>query len=274
MDTQTPRTDAEKKWTFGDNRPGMSFECVKVEFAHELEKELAEAKRLLATRVEATRLDDAERRFQYQKEENDNRIKQIRKLQQELAELHAKDSARTREYNILVQENRSLHENAADSQKMLGMATDLNLLLQNKADMWRDEFQRINAICHGKSLDFLEIAGICGRAMQNIRSNISLIDQREKAADMIAKLNEEATATEELLRAYGWKQDESLQMFLHRMRQRPCDPMNHSPEYLASLLQCCEKELAKAKDEIDRLRDYIDHAQRTLNAALSASENT
>lgn len=29
----------------------------------------------------------------------------------------------------------------------------------------------------------------------------------------------------------------------------------------------------KAADEIARLRDYIDHAQRTLNAALSASEN-
>lgn len=190
MDTQTPRTDAEQKWTFGDNRPGIDFECVKVEFAHELEKELAEAKRLLATRVEATRLDDAERRFQYQKEENDNRIKQIRKLQQELAELHTKDSVRTREYNILVQENRVLHEKCADYPKMLGMATDLNFLLQNKADMWRDEFQRIKALCHGKSLEFLEIAGICDRAAQDIRSNISLIDQREKAADEIARLRE------------------------------------------------------------------------------------
>jgi len=180
MDTQTPRTDAEQKWTFGDNRPGMSFECVKVEFAQELEKELAQAKRLLATRVEASRLDDAERRFQYQKEENDNRIKQIRKLQQELA----------------------------DSPKMLGMATELNMLLQNKADMWRDEFARIKALCHGKPLEWLEVAGICDRAMSDIRSNISLIDQREKAAD-----------------------------------------------------------------EIARLRDYIDHAQRTLSAALGASEN-
>lgn len=186
----------------------MSFECVKVEFAQELEKELAQAKRLLATRVEASRLDDAERRFQYQKEENDNRIKQIRKLQQELHELHTKDSARTREYNTLVQENRDLHKQLADSPKMLGMATELNMLLQNKADMWRDEFARIKALCHGKPLEWLEIAGICDRAMSDIRSNISLIDQREKAAD-----------------------------------------------------------------EIARLRDYIDHAQRTLNAALSVSEN-
>lgn len=209
MDTQTPRTDAEQKWIFGDNRPGMSFECVKVEFAQELEKELAQAKRLLATRVEASRLDDAERRFQYQKDENDNRIKQIRKLQQELHELHTKDSARTREYNTLVQENRDLHKQLADSPKMLGMVTDLNMMLQNKADMWRDEFARIKALCHGKPLEWLEVAGICDRAMSDIRSNISLIDQREKAAD-----------------------------------------------------------------EIARLRDYIDHAQRTLNAALSASENS
>ena len=209
MDTQTPITDEEQKWTFGDNRPGMSFECVKVEFAQELEKELAEAKRLLA-----------------------------------------------------------------DSPKMLGMATDLNLDLQNKADMWRDEFQRIRDIVYDSDLHTnSEIAGICDRAMQDIRSNISLIDQREKAADMIAKLNQEATATEDLLRTYGWKEDESLQMFLHRMKQRPCDPMNHSPEYLASLLQDCENKLEQATDEIARLRDYIEHAQRTLNAALSASEN-
>jgi hypothetical protein len=40
MNTQTPRTDAAEKWTFGDNRPGMSFECVKVEFAEGLERQL------------------------------------------------------------------------------------------------------------------------------------------------------------------------------------------------------------------------------------------
>jgi len=71
----------------------------------------------------------------------------------------------------------------ADGAKMLGMATDLNLDLQNKADMWRDEFERIKAICYGKSLEFLEIRGICERAMLDIRSKISLIDQREKVAE-------------------------------------------------------------------------------------------
>lgn len=81
----------------------------------------------------------------------------------------------------------------------------------------------------------------------------------------------EQVATTELLRIYGWKQDESLQMFLHRTMAN--DPLKHSPEYLASLLQNCENELEKAKDEIIRLRDYIDHAQRALNAALTVSEN-
>lgn len=41
MNTDTPRTDAEQKWTFGDNRPGMSFNCVTVDFAGQLERELA-----------------------------------------------------------------------------------------------------------------------------------------------------------------------------------------------------------------------------------------
>lgn len=139
--TTTPRTDAAEKWTFGDNRLGMSFECVKVEFAQDLERDLNKADTL----------------WQYQKEETDKRITQIRRLQQE------------------------------------------------------------------------------------------------------------ATAAEEMFRTYGWKEDESLQMFLHRTR--PIDSeLKHSPEYMASLL-------AKAEDEITRLRDYIDHAQRTLNAALSVSEN-
>jgi len=150
--------------------------------------------------------------------------------------------------------------------KMLGMATALNMDLQNKADMWRDEFQRIRAIVYDSDLHTnSEIAGICDRAITDIRSNISLIDQREKAADMIAKLNEEATATEEMLRLHGWKQEESLQMFLHRTRPKDGE-LKHSPEYMTSLL-------ANAEGEIARLRDYIDHAQRTLNAALSASEN-
>lgn len=76
-----------------------------------------------------------------------------------------------------------MEKQIADGAKMLGMATDLNLDLQNKADMWRDEFERIKAICYGKSLDFLEIQGICERAMQDISSKISLIDQREKVAE-------------------------------------------------------------------------------------------
>ena len=75
-------------------------------------------------------------------------------------------------------------KNAVDSAKALGMALDLNLDLQNKADMWRDEFERIKACAYiddvGRNS---EIKGICDRAMLDIRSKISLIDQREKVAD-------------------------------------------------------------------------------------------
>lgn len=37
MESNTPLTDAAEKWTFGDNRIGMSFDCVTVEFAQQLE---------------------------------------------------------------------------------------------------------------------------------------------------------------------------------------------------------------------------------------------
>ena len=139
----------------------MNKSCA--EYIAQIEQELMTAKLLLSTRVEASRLDDAERRFQYQKDENDNRIKQIRKLQ-----------AQERE-----------------AQRCFGMALELNIELQHKADMWRDEFKRIKAICYGKSLDFLEIQGICERAMLDIRSNISLVDQREKLAEENADLRKE-----------------------------------------------------------------------------------
>ena len=89
------------------------------------------------------------------------------------------------------------------SAKMLGMATDLNLDLQNKADMWRDEFARIKCIIEGGGDDdnapFLEITGICERALKDIRSNICLIDQREKVADENATLRKEICKLRTLL---------------------------------------------------------------------------
>lgn len=110
-------------------------------------------------------------------------------------------------------------------------------------------------------------AGICDRAITDIRSKISLIDQREKAADMIAKLNDEATATEALLRMYGWKEDESLQMFLHRTRQ-PADALRHSPEYMTKLLQDCEGELAKATAALKAIFDCTDpYADGVIDAS-------
>ncbi len=78
--------------------------------------------------------------------------------------------------------------------KMLGMATDLNLDLQNRSDMWRDEFARIRCIVeignNDENAKFLEIKGICERAVLDIRSKISLIDQREKSADEITRLRQ------------------------------------------------------------------------------------
>lgn len=87
------------------------------------------------------------------------------------------------EYPNLAEYLAQMEKQIADGAKMLGMSTDLNIDLQNKADMWRDEFERIRTICYGKPLEFLEIQGICERAMLDIRSKISLIDQREKLAE-------------------------------------------------------------------------------------------
>jgi hypothetical protein len=42
--TPTPRTDAAPKYFFGDNRPGMSIECVPIELPRQLESELEEWK--------------------------------------------------------------------------------------------------------------------------------------------------------------------------------------------------------------------------------------
>lgn len=79
--------------------------------------------------------------------------------------------------------------------------------------------------------------------------------------------NEEMTATEALLRMYGWKEDESLQMFLHRTRH-PADPLKHSPEYMRKLLQECERELAKATAALKTIFDCTDpYADGVIDAS-------
>jgi hypothetical protein len=73
-------------------------------------------------------------------------------------------------------------------------------------------------------------------------------------------------ATTELLRIYGWKQDESLQMFLHRTRA--ADPLKHSPEYMQKLLQDCEGELAKATATLRAIFDCTDpYADGVIDAS-------
>ena len=65
-DTPTPRTDAAKKWTFGDNRPGCSFDCVDEDFARTLERELASARAQFAAAQDgARRLREALRIIQW-----------------------------------------------------------------------------------------------------------------------------------------------------------------------------------------------------------------
>lgn len=94
---------------------------------------------------------------------------------------------------IAIMAMKTLQEkHVAESAKVLGMALELNLDLQNKADMWRDDFERIKACANIDDVDRnSEIKGICDRAMLDIRSKISLIDQREKVTDENADLRAE-----------------------------------------------------------------------------------
>jgi hypothetical protein len=51
--------------------------------------------------------------------------------------------------------------------------------LQTSADLWKDEFKRIIAICRSY-VSASEIVGICERAMSNITAHVTLIEQRDK----------------------------------------------------------------------------------------------
>lgn len=117
-----------------------------------------------------------------------------------------------------------MEKQIADGAKMLGAALDLNLDLQNKADMWRDEFERIKAICYGKSLEFLEIQGICERAMLDIRSKISLIDQREKVAEENIDLRRELRVISDHYDILRAEMVESHAKIMHGMFQAATTP--------------------------------------------------
>lgn len=222
-DTQTPRTDAEQKWTFGDNRPGISFECVRVEFAQELEKELSSVRRERDNyKLEISRaLDEAHEALQ----ERDVASKATHyqamclheisaicgadtsctieglpkavKAMKNLAESCENELTSIRE--VLPADAPCLYQETGETitDYILGLQHEVRSChktlfdLQNKADMWRDEFTRIKALCHGKPLEWLEVEGICDRAMQDIRSNISLIRQIEEMAARLAELEDE-----------------------------------------------------------------------------------
>lgn len=59
-----------------------------------------------------------------------------------------------------------------------------------KADMYRDEFKRINAIiqCNTDWHNAEEVKGICERAIADIEQAFPVIVQRDKAEAMCAKL--------------------------------------------------------------------------------------
>jgi hypothetical protein len=97
----------------------------------------------------------------------------------------------------------SVSASLKECRMMLGMALDNQLSIQNKADMWRDEFLRIKSLCFGKSLEFLEIEGICNRALDEIAAKVSLIEQREIVA-------QERDAMREKL----WKAEEAFQKII------------------------------------------------------------
>jgi len=168
--------------------------------------------------------------------------------------LNAKDRpAREAFAQAIVEEARK--EQDADGAKALGMALDLNLDLQNKADMWRDEFERIKAIACSDS----EIAGICDRALLDIRSKISLIDQREKVADENADLRAIMEKAIEMVNTPGTTAETLPKAINAKIMQRD--------EYHAATI----KKLDEAQGEIQRLlkldatnRDNLERTHQAL----------
>lgn len=156
-----------------------------------------------------------------------------------------------------IAELRGLVQNGA---KMLGSALDFNIDLQNKADMWRDEFERIKAVEFAKpGVIESEIAGICDRALSDIRSNISLIDQREKVAEENAELRRKG---EQVTHVLGNVIDQNQQMLTalkesHGAINQLCEAVSNLSDALDS---CRDGPTASAVLRYDR----IEHASIAL----------
>jgi len=130
--------------------------------------------------------------------------------------------------------------------------------LQNKADMWRDEFQRIKTLCHGKPLEWLEVAGICDRAMSDIRSNVSLIRQIEAMAERLAELEDEI----ELKKIAA----ENARKWEHLSATEICAGNRAIAEYVENL----EKRLVEADAETQRALTQQRHTLCAESDALLA----
>lgn len=289
-DTQTPRTDAEQKFTFGDNRPSMSFECVKVEFAQELEKELSSVRRERDNyKLEVSRaLDEAHEARQ----ERDAASKATHYQAMCLHEISAicgidtsctieglpkavkalkkqaesSEDALTSIREVLPADAPCLHQETGEtiSDYILGLQKEVERThkttfdLQNKADMWRDEFARIKALCYGKPLEWLEVSGICDRAMSDIRSNIPLIRQIEEMAVRLAELEDEV----ELKTIAA----ENSRKWEHLSATEVCAGNQAIAEYVSAL----EKRLADADDEMQRALTRQRHTLCAESDALLA----
>lgn len=130
--------------------------------------------------------------------------------------------------------------------------------LQNKADMWRDEFARIKALCHGKPLEWLEVSGICDRAMSDIRSNSSLIRQIEEMAERLTELEDEV----ELKTIAA----ENARKWEHLSATEVCAGNQAIAKYVSGL----EKRLAAANDEMQQALTRQRHTLCAESDALLA----
>ncbi len=137
-----------------------------------------------------------------------------------------------------------LSQQVKDSAKTLGMALKLNLDLQNKADMWMDEFETIKAIEFSKlNVIESEIAGICDRAMLDIRSRVSLIDQREKVAEEnadleaeIAELNQRLAEKDARIKALSGALDDAISLLDRAVMEETPDDYGETYQAVSDVL--------------------------------------
>lgn len=289
-DTQTPRTEAFMETLKGYSHSWEHFAQKVEDYAGELEKELSSVRRERDNyKLEASRaLDEAHEARQerdlaakathYQAmciheisaicgidtsctiEGLPKAVKALKKRAEDC------EDELTSIREVLPADAACLHQETGEtvSDYILGLQKEVERThkttfdLQNKADMWRDEFARIKALCHGKPLEWLEVAGICDRAMSDIRSNIPLIRQIEEMAARLAELEDEI----ELKTIAA----ENARKWEHLSATEVCAGNQAIAEYVSNL----EKRLAAANDEMQQALTRQRHTLCAESDALLA----